>query len=344
MMDFDTENRLRHYRLSCQRGVKWLLSQMDESGAIGPVNSRLYYYRVPWTMALLGEVDAANQSLDWIRDNMLSENGCFEGVSPQGVYQERYGSYPLACLLTGAQMMQRFDIVYPGTESLLRWQDPVSGGAYNSLDDTTDDAEQELFPTAQMGMTFISLGRVEEAILAGNWMESQWQQQPDSAQCLYHVYSRAKGVITDVPAGKDALYCTRKDDPWQHHFNGGIAAAFLSQLYLATGVQTWLDLARAYQEFSMSTDAVQFRSMQTCKSSWGSGLLYLATRDRTYFYWTRRMGDWFTSHQYADGHWENTHYWNPVPTEADNIEITAEFVMHLGYIISNLALPRRSAT
>ena len=64
-------------------------------------------------------------------------------------------------------------------------------------------------------------------------------------------------------------------DRW--HFDGGIAAAFLAKLYLATGEDRWLDLAKRYQDFSMTSGDEMFHSWQTCKSGWGAGMLYIAT-------------------------------------------------------------------
>ena len=88
----------------------------------------------------------------------------------------------------------------------------------------------------------------------------------------------------------------------------------------------------------MTTDECQFQSMQVCKSGWGSGLLYVATREARYQDWTVRLGDWFVEHQLEDGRWENTKHLTPNPTVSNNIEITAEFVMHLANIISYLSV------
>jgi hypothetical protein len=107
---------------------------------------------------------------------------------------------------------------------------------------------------------------------------------------------------------------------------------------MATLEDEWLDLARKYQEFSMTTDECQFQSMQTCKSGWGAGLLYVVTREDLYRDWTLRMGDWFVENQFVDGHWENTKFWTPNPTDDINIEITVEFVMHVANIISYLSV------
>jgi hypothetical protein len=339
MAGYDVEQKLAGYRGAARRGADWLLAHMAPDGAIGPVGSQgIYYYRVAWAFALMGELTAAARNLDWIRRHMFSAEGAFEGdATPQGDFSERYGSYPLACMLVGATLMQRLDLMYPGVRRLLQWQDPETGGIYHKWDERTAAGEQEIFPTAQAGMTFVLTGQLEAATKAGQWFQLLRRLQPDWKHKLYAVYSRQKGLITDVAADKAPLYITRKDHPWQHHFNGGIAAAFLGKLYLATGDPQWLALARDYQSFSMTSDECMFQSMQTCKSGWGAGVLYRATREPQYRDWLVRMGDWFQHNQYADGRWENTKYWSPKPTVADNVEITAEFVMHVAHIIMYLS-------
>ncbi|MBC8457218.1 MAG: hypothetical protein H8D67_04385 [Deltaproteobacteria bacterium] len=162
-MKVKRERQLATYRKVCRKGTDWLLNFMNQDGfdtqvrpvsvginsaipsigatqpkgSIGPVQERLCYYRVPCTFALMGEIAAASQLLDWIHRHMLSPEGAFEGSSPQGVFESRHGSYPLACLIIGAALLQRFDIVYPGTRHLLTWQDRKSGGFYNNLKNTT---------------------------------------------------------------------------------------------------------------------------------------------------------------------------------------------------------------
>ena len=332
------EKRVDRFRDAAHRGTDWLLQFANADGSVGPVQERLFYYRLPWALALVGEIGKACRLLDWIHDHMISATGEFEGVSPQGIFAERYGSYPLACLLMGASMLQRYDLVYPCLPALARWQDPETGGFRNGRFQRPTDARQEIFPTAQGGMACLQVGQIEAAQQAAAWLDHLWNAQPDSEHRLFHVYSPSEGLVAAGAGEEEALYITRKDQPWQHHFNGGIAAAFLTQLHLATAQAKWLDLARCYQAFSMTTAACQFESKQVCKSGWGAGLLYVVTRDPVYARWTARLGEWFLDEQLADGHWENTPHWNPHPTRADNIEITAEFVMHLVNLIAYLSV------
>ena len=324
-------------RTACQKGTEWLLQLANDDGSIGPAEQRLYYYRVPWALALVGQIDAASAKLGWIDRHMFSPGGAFEGVSPRGVFDQRYGSYPIACLIVGAALLNRFDVVQRGKQHLLTWQDPETGGFCNSNIEIIAATEQELFPTCQGGMALVIAGELDAARRAGDWLKRLWDLQPDVDRKLYSIYSRQQELVTDFSPDQQAIYVTKKDEPWQFHYNGGIAAAFLTQLHWATSEKEWLDLARKYQGFSMTTDDCQFQSMQVCKSGWGAGLLYAATGEQAYREWTLRMAQWFVDQQFDDGRWENTKFWNPDPTLADNIEVTVEFVMHLANIRSYLA-------
>ena len=83
----------------------------------------------------------------------------------------------------------------------------------------------------------------------------------------------------------------------------------------------------------MAATEAQFKYPAVCKSSWGSSLLWMITGDEQYRDWTLRMGDWYVETQEPDG------WWHPLVerTEADRIEVTLEFVMHLDTLIGALA-------
>ena len=337
MQDIEIGAKLQIFRQACQKGVRWILNQFNQDGSLGDVGERVYYYRVPWALALMGETEVAHRLLDWIDKNMVTSEGEFKGISTQGKPDQRYNSYPLACLIYGAILLGRLDLVRRCTPSLLSWQDPESGGFFGNRGEGLS-GDQELFPTAQAGMTLSLVGRVQEAVKAGEWLQKLWELQPDPEHHLYAVWRRSGGLVRNYDPVEELFYITKKNEPWQHHFNGGIAAACLVHLYEATGTPGWMQLARKYEHFSMSTAEIQFQSKQVCKSGWGSGLLYVTTRDQMYRDWTIRMGDWFVQHQLDDGHWENTRFWNPKPTLGDNILVTAEFVMHLANIRGYLSV------
>lgn len=48
---------------------------MNPDGSIGPMEERLFYYRVPRAFLLMDELSAASRMLDWIRGHMFSPGG-----------------------------------------------------------------------------------------------------------------------------------------------------------------------------------------------------------------------------------------------------------------------------
>ena len=72
-----------------------------------------------------------------------------------------YGSYPLACLIVGAALDAALRHRLPRVcARLLEWQDPETGGLWHRWNERTAEGEQEIFPTAQAGMTLRS-GRAD---------------------------------------------------------------------------------------------------------------------------------------------------------------------------------------
>jgi hypothetical protein len=256
-----------------------------------------------------------------------------EGLSPLGPYAENSYPYPLALLAGGAHLRRRHDISYPAFDFLLTRQNPESGGFYSASGPIGADAEEEMLSTAQAGLTCLLMGNLGAAQHTAAWLQRLWDLQPELPQRLYCRCSSAAGLITDFPPSRAFLYVMEAQGLWQPYFLPGIAAAFLGRLFMATGEEGYLRLARQYQDFSMNATDRQFDSAQVCKSGWGSAVLYEATGEPLYREWTLRLGDWFVEVQLPDGHWEGTKHLAPNPTLRDNIKITAEFVMHLDTII-----------
>ncbi|HEY8447989.1 MAG TPA: hypothetical protein VIL01_12865 [Thermomicrobiales bacterium] len=323
-----------------RRGVEFLLRHIAEDGAIaGAGRPRISYYRVPWALVVSGETAAAHRTLAWIERTGIGEDGAFHGgVAWDAAANRAFNTYPETVLAYGAWLLRRFDVARRVFAFAAQFQDPATGGVWMYRDRTSPSDPQLLFLTCQFGMSAIITGQLERAIAVGAWLERLWQAQPDLPHVLYTVWTQADGLVTRPPAGEDPRhYVNDAREELQLHYNGGIAAAFLAQLGMATGDSKWLELGRAYQRFSMESTERQFATKQVCKSAWGAGLLFHATRDPEYLPWLRKMGAWFVAEQEADGGWSNTRVLDPDPPLAHRIEITAEFVVHLDTVIGALA-------
>jgi hypothetical protein len=330
--------RIRSYQASRDKGIEFLLANLNPDGSIGPIDQGIFYNRVPWSLALGGQTGAALRLTHWIRRHMLTPEGEFAGEkSPNAGANETANTYAETCLAYGAHLLRQYDVAQRAMRFALRYQDPVTGGVYQNRARTGPNDVQIVYLTCQLGMSALITGFRAEAEAAGHFLKRLWLAQPELPDRLYTIWTRAGGLATDVPAGADRRhYVNESQDVRQMHYNGGMAAALLTRLHLATGDAEWLDLARQYQAFSMNSTPQQFETKQVCKSAWGGGLLYATTQEQLYRDWTIKMGDWFVAEQYPDGHWENSKYMDPNPPLHRNIAITAEFVVHMDTISSTL--------
>jgi len=328
---------IQRFRAARDRGAAWLLGQLNADGSIGPSDVGTFYYRAPWAFALAGETAAGVRLLDWIRRHRFTPDGAFLSGADQADSVDSWYPYPLSSLIVGAQLLRQFDLAQRGVQHLLTLQDPTTGGFYSTRDERSPTAWQELAVACGAMLPLVITGQIEAAERVGDFLVRLWELQPEPAERLYCVYTRAGGLLTRCPDSVRKLAVNEAHDPFQYHYNGGFAAAALAYLYLVRPEAVYLAAARRYMAFSMHSTPRQFEVQQVCKSGWGAALLYLVTRESVYRDWAVRLGDWFIANQFPDGHWVQTRYLEDPPKSTTTILITAEFVMHLDSIYSALA-------
>jgi hypothetical protein len=324
---------------SKRRGVEFLLDHIAGDGSVADATGgRVTWYRFPWALAVAGETAAAFSVLSWIERTGLGADGAFHGgLTRDPDANKTTNSYAETILAYGAVLLRRFDIARRAMGFAEQYHDPQSGGIFMTREHAAPDGPQLLFPTAQFGMSAVLTGRLDVARQTGEWFTRLWDAQPELPDRLYTVWMDGV-LLTERRDDIDSRHVVQEaQKPRQVFYNGGIAASFLTQLYMATGEQQWLDYARQYQQFSMDSCPEQFETKQVCKSAWGSGLLYLATGDKGYVPWIARMGEWFADGQEADGGWSNTKAIEADPPLRHRLEITAEFVVHLDTVIAALS-------
>lgn len=325
-----------------RKGVEFLLDHIGSDGAVDDaLGDRVTWYRFPWALAVSGETAAANAVLSWIERTGLGPDGQFHGGIDWNASANRTtNTYPETILAYGAWLMRRFDIANISMSYATRYRDPTTGGIFMTRERTAAGDPQLLFPTAQFGMSAVITGNDDLAFEAGDWFIRLRDAQPELPDRLYTIWT-SEGLLTDLRDDIDRRHIVQEaQQPLQLFYNGGIAAAFLTQLFMESGEGTWLDYARSFQQFSIDACPEQFETKQVCKSAWGSGLLYLATGDATYLPWIARMGEWFANGQEMDGGWSNTKALEPDPPLRHRLEISAEFVVHLDTVLAALGAAR----
>ena len=330
---------LAQVRESKRRGVAFLLDHIASDGRVeDATGGRVTWYRFPWALAVAGETAVAFAVLSWIERVGFDASGAFHGgLEWDAAANRTVNTYPETIFAYGAVLLRRFDIARRAMDFSSQFQDPQSGGIFMTREQVSTGDPQLLFPTAQFGMSAVISGRIETARRTGEWFVRLWDAQPELPDRLFTIWTGA-GLLTEAPGDIDRRHVVQEaQQPLQLFYNGGIAASFLTQLFLATGEDCWLDYARRYQQFSIDSCPAQFETKQVCKSAWGAGLLYLATGEETYVSWIARMGEWFANEQEADGGWSNTKALEPDPPLRHRLEITAEFVVHLDTVIGALS-------
>lgn len=341
----DVAAKIEAITSSISHGCGWLLDRIGEDG--DPGASHGHYYRVPWTLALAGHRREASAVLSWIERNALDPNGDLRSGGPREGFERMWSSYPLANIASGAWHLERYDTAHRIARRLEAYQHPEWGGAFAAHPDHRTDARQDLFPTAQLGMTGLTTGHLDLAHGAYRWFEMLYEAQPELPTRLYSATDGSTLIAGDTADERfNWQVVTDFSQPRQAFYNPGIAAAFLGRYHMATGEVKALDLARDYLALTVSGSDLQFdhsESVQVCKFAWGSAVLLEATGGPEYLEFVLRMGDWFIECQNDDGSWDNSPFLMQRTDDPDSVrvEITAEFVQHQISIINAIGGRRR---
>lgn len=333
--------RIGAFKAARRRATDWLLAQQNPDGSLGDPADGFFFYRAPWTFALVGETRAASAVCGWFRRNLLTPDGRLDG--PFRVVNDAW-AYRDSALIVGAQMLGQYDLSYGLMPELLRWQDPASGAFANDrLPDGSMGDDQSIPYAAGPGFAALATGDLATARRVAALLRRIWDAQTELPDRFFYDWSRSRQAPTREFDAKDAFWYVVENqaDRNQRWTIGGIAAGFLCRLYLAEPRAEYLELARRYQAFSMAATPAQFKYGPVCKSGWGSSLLYEITGEQAYEEWTYRMGDWFVEHQDPAG------FWPPIGTgggaEASNAPLSTlihnalEFTMHVDTIIAGLS-------
>src|SRR5262249_23046055 len=146
----------------------------------------------------------------------------------------RSASYPLAIIGMGAALVGREDLAHKVMDTLRTFQDPTSGGAYSERPEVRTSYLQDLYPTAQLGMTALTAGRPDAAEGAFNWIKRLYSWQPELPHRLFTTVT-PDGLLLDPSPELEWMAITDFRKPRQAFYNPGIAAAFLARYFMRTG-------------------------------------------------------------------------------------------------------------
>jgi hypothetical protein len=288
-----------------EKGTEYLLRQLSSNGQFGnPEAGVTDYYKVPSAFQVSGRTQSANLLIDWIRKNGFKPDGDF-GPRP-GDNDLYYYLYFNSWVIIGAQRLGQFDLSQKGMEYLRQFWDFKSGGFYSSVIDVSPETKQDLWVTSGCGQAALYTGHMDIAIGVGTWMKRLMELQPDYPRKLYTVYSRSKGLYTEIDKSDPIRYvlinATEGD---QYFFHPGIAAGFLAKLYQATLDQQWLDLSIQYMKFAETASDHLLNLLRAGKVAWAASVLYTLTSKEIYKNLAEKIGSNILAQQSTDGGWHS---------------------------------------
>ena len=320
---------MNRFRQARDRGGRYLLNQVGEDGGFGdPELGVTEYYKVPAALLVCGFSSAANSLLGWIRRHGFLANGDF-GPRPASALNSYYYTYHNAWVIKAAHRLGAFDLAQRGMDFLHEFHDPAGGGFYSHPTERNPETEQDLWVVSGCGWCAIYTGRLDLAKGVGWWMRRTMDDQPNYPEELWTVYSRSRGLITEVIDGDDFRYVLTGDESRdQSFYHPGIAAGFLCRLYMATGEGEWLELAREYMRFCDYVGDYHFQLLRAGKVGWAAAMLHSLTREEKYRDMAIRVGDNLVDSQLDSGAWE----WPVSGRNLPHNDITAEMVVWLDEI------------
>lgn len=328
-------------RRSIAASERWLLEHVSDEGV--PAGDVGHSYRLPYSLALLGRRAEAARVLAWMEREVLTADGDLRPGPMRDGFTQRWSSYPLAIIAQAAWHLERYGLAKRIVTTLRDFQHPELGGAFAERPDVRRSGRQDLFPTAQLGMTAILVGEDVMAERAWQWMLNLHQGQPELPHRLYSATDADGVIITDLgddPRERFGL-CTDFAQPRQAFYNPGIAAAFLARYADRYASEPARELAGEYLQLTIDGTPQQFDhhdSVQVCKFGWGAANLLELTGEQQWHGHVERMARWFVSAQSADGSWDNSPFLLPDgPTVGSRLEVTAEFAQHQITIATALA-------
>jgi rhamnogalacturonyl hydrolase YesR len=230
-------------------------------------------------------------------------------------------------------MWDRQDISYPVIEWILQYQDPVSGGIFNVLDEPKNRSGIiEFEATALSGIALLSMGRRAEAKRVGDYLILLHKEQPDLERRYLFDWETGKGVIDSYDEDQALFFVAVKGKEKQAYWKNSMAIAFLSKLFLATRELQYLNLAKDHFHFLEEFGDV-FRSVGSHKLCWASTTLYQATGETKFLEAAKRVGDFLIGLQNEDGTFNNTASAGRSQEDwlVSNLEIVSQFTTWIAF-------------
>jgi len=326
-----------------RRGAAWLLAQQRPNGGWKPLENPPVdaFYKGSVAFALLGEIAAAERTLDYIKRHLLQPDGDFLPRSNPWFLDVHY-QYANGWIILGAQKIGRYDITMPAIRFLLSQQDAATGGFYSQKSVGGQKRRIDTMSSGIAGLDCLAAGQYDAAFKAARYFEKMIDMQP-AADKFYLTLNEDGRLGVDFPADQTFWRVVDAKKPDQCWYAVGLPFAFAVLMHQATGDARYAKLAQWY--FDFQTRCVNpWDGGSSGKAAWGCSILYHNTGDERYLDIAAHVAKRILACQLPDGwfQWGKSQSYNAAAGagakvfQAGEFDLASEFTAWLALIGSNL--------
>ncbi|MGE5532573.1 MAG: hypothetical protein ACM3VW_10710 [Bacteroidota bacterium] len=328
---------IRNYRQAVLSALKWLLAQQDSDGSIKPVEHGLNtFHKVPYVMALTGQMERGSRLCAWIQQNSLDEEGDFASRTHREGPLSSFYSYSNSWLIMGAHRLGQFGISLRAADFLTTLQHPQTGGFLTLGPESSLDGMQDIMTSSLAGLALLTTGKVAEAEAVGDFLVSMYDRQPRLNAQLLFVQQKGDRLVNEFPEDQAPAFALTLRQPGQWYFVPGLAGGFLAKLYDVNGNQEHLRAAQNYIQFADSSGNDRYDGPNAWWFGWGAAMVYASTGIATHRRIIEAVCDNMVESQMSNGTWAagSMGYEPPAPI----IDGTAEAVVALTEMLQALII------
>ena len=288
---------------SLRRGCRWLTSMMDERGSIQASDQAALYYKVPASLAINGEFEAAFSSLTWISSRFLGDRGQLEIPAKQEVSRWT-NTYDRGWLVWGAEMCGRYDLAFPLAQDILTYQNPHTGGFRDTRAALNSGEGVEHAMTAGFaGLGLLTTGHLGAARRTARFLIDLLEIQPDPESGIYLALEYKSDGTRQLLLQQTSRDYVDRRGARQRPARLGPVQVLLVRLYRLTKEDKYLEAAQRYTDIILTGAEGIYSCVEAHKYLWGLTELYQVAPDEPYREAARQIASYILQRQRSDGQW-----------------------------------------
>lgn len=286
---------------SLNAACAWLQSQVDQQGRVAASDQAALYYKMPASLALGGEWGAALRCLDWIAAHML-DDGRRLAIPADQEARRRMNTYDRGWLAWGAQTCGRYDIAFGVAADLLQYQDPETGGFWDTAAALSNGKGiQHAMTTGMAGLGLLATRQLDAARQAAASLIRLLEIQPDLRDGMYLAVECRAGGSAALLLERTSLDYVDRNGLKQRPARLGPAQVLLVRLFRLTGERAYLVAARQYCDLFLEAREGIYDCVEAHKFLWGLAELHRVEPDPRYHKAAARIARYLLDRQQKDG-------------------------------------------